>query len=603
MIRQSPFKTDVNELDQPWLTKQLSKIPEHMRGKIRRVHRSKLDKYGRQLSNRYLREVTASICERLAPCDFKPPLTWSQTSRKDYTEEQAAVIARHCRESIAVYGEIEMNYADKLKVVYEAIADKISVHYIEPPSSTTKFKTTAIYEIALLKLSCDGWWKRRLLTARKRCLEALQIALGNVKKKKGAYVSDSCLADWQADQKRQIEFLERYELESENGDVISLIDAYNSGVANTRHRRTELMIRSKGIEELATEQGKAGFLFTLTTPSKYHRTRNRGHHLNPKWQGFTPKDGQEYLCKVWARVRAAWKRQYIQPMGFRVVEPHADATPHWHLFLFIEPEKKAEAIEIFKKYAIAEDFEEIERDTGPRFDVLEIDPSKGSATGYIAKYIAKNIAADDLQFGSEIDFETGDFIAETVQRVRAWASCWGIRQFQQIGGASVSVYRELRRIDEVEDSALEQVRSAADHGKFAEFIKLMNEKNVKLEYEIEISQYNEEVKKIVGVNLDQKPTLTRLVKWVRQIKGTSAANADALAFQEHGMFSWTRGNNCTQLNSHEENRQSKLSIAVENAGFDNDAIDLMLSGFVVANDCNRLKIRNGRLIQQPIIRQ
>ena len=84
------------------------------------------------------------------------------------------------------------------------------------------------------------------------------------------------------------------------------------------------------------------------------------------------------------------------------------------------------------------------------------------------KYIAKGI--DGHRLDGDDPAETDLTGAEAAARVVAWARLHGIRQFQQIGGPRVGLYRELRRIREpVAEPALEVARLAADAGEFAAF--------------------------------------------------------------------------------------------------------------------------------------
>lgn len=166
-------------------------------------------------------------------------------------------------------------------------------------------------------------------------------------------------------------------------------------------------------------------------------------------------------------IRPELDREGIHVYGFRIAEPNHDGTPHWHLLLFVSPPKRDRLREILRRYALAVDGDEPGA-AEHRFQVEEIDRRRGTATGYVAKYISKNIDGYGLE-----DEGDGHDPKSKAERVDAWASRWGIRQFQQIGGPSVTIWRELRRIREPIAGALEMeaARQAADIGDWAAYVK------------------------------------------------------------------------------------------------------------------------------------
>lgn len=363
------------------------------------------------------------------------PLDLTGESLRDALRNAAAKAAREC-----------YRYAERYKLaslVVDAIALLCHAMRVPAPAGATAKEIIA-------RAIDESWWHRRIRTEHKRRLEHTSIRLGFTSVQCDPYVSREAALLQAGYNAANRQLMESRELVNEKGDVYTVADLADLGPANKAIRRGELMLRIRGAEEMATDMRHVGLFWTITCPSKYHSVGG----ANKKYNGATPREAQAYLCDVWKRIRSAFKRAGIAPYGFRIAEPHSDGCPHWHLLLFVQAEKEPAMTAIIRSYALQEDGTEAGAEKN-RVKLVRIEAGKGTASGYIAKYVSKNI--DGAGVGDHKTFEDGRtytistdiFGNEEItpsQRVTYWSQVWGIRQFQQIGGAPVGVWRELRRI-------------------------------------------------------------------------------------------------------------------------------------------------------------
>ena len=356
-------------------------------------------------------------------------------------------------------------------------------HHLTPP---TGYSCTG----ELLRLACPLWWRRQLrrLTSRRR--EQRQRLLGRTQKRAGIYVSNEGYRRRIDQATRNARLLEAITATNQEGDQYTLAELTELGLANPEFRRAELMLRIADTEREADRAGHCGMFYTITTPSRFHPVRQNAS-LNHKYAGADPREAQAYLQNQWAKARAKLKREGLGVYGIRVAEPHHDGTPHWHLLIWMRPEDEARITGVLRRYALEDSPEEVAHNTSIRFKAVKIDRRKGSAAGYVAKYVAKNINGKQHNRqgvpGDNLD-HYGKPLETSAPRIEAWAACWGIRQFQFVGLPSVTVWREVRRLKDEQRVAdweaatrpepeaaaiLDAIRKAAIAGAWDKYLYLM----------------------------------------------------------------------------------------------------------------------------------
>ena len=465
-------------------------------------------------ANIYLRELIKRVNEIV----IRSPLSITELQREKRRRDKAKQLALVCQQGSIITFDKNMTLAQATALVmttYQKLAE-FTVSQIETAPAWSIFQTfiekggnselvADKLEIAIRRMCCDKWWLRKLNRMRDMTLEHLNITLGLVNKKNSPYASLQAVNEFRYAKKSQQEWLDSMQLESEDGEtVFDLAEVFKRSVSNPEIRRIELMVRIRGYEEYAETQGMNAVFYTITAPSQYHAN-------SKKYNNATPKETQAFLVNQWAKVRAELAKVDIPVFGVRVVEPHHDATPHWHMLLFMLPEHEQATTKVIKHYAMQIDGDEKGAEQA-RFTAEKIDSSKGSAVGYIAKYISKNINANHVE--GETDNETGnEFNSESglVLNVGAWASRWRIRQFQFVGGASVGLWREFRRAKSERvgqgSKRLREVYRAADNSQFARFIHLLGgafAKRSERPFHVSrvgdgVNEYGEQKKRTIGI--------------------------------------------------------------------------------------------------------
>lgn len=367
------------------------------------------------------------------------------------------------------------------------------------------------------------YWQKRLRYLAAQWWDEFHRAAGFVGSHARPYCSDRSV-QW-VEQRDRANLRALDQLEAVSDDCrIPLLDLFESGVANPEHRYVEMMIRCRGIQEHAERTGRDQLMLTVTAPSRMHPRRSKSNTRNPRYDGTTVRQAQDYGNRVAARILAATDRAGIRWHGCRVTEPNQDGTPHWHYLVTVPAHQARELERIFRRYAL-QDTPDEPGARKHRFDVLRIDERGGA--GYLAKYVAKGI---DGGARLEVDRDGNPLPAE---RVIAWRKVHQIRAFAFYGQPSVTLYREYRRQRSAPEFPHSEPWELCDRYRWADFIDHQGG-----EFPAELSRVTRPMRDRYGDPLQpsQKPIIgcvigpsylaTREKKWTiqRKARGPRAAS-------------------------------------------------------------------------------
>lgn len=332
------------------------------------------------------------------------------------------------------------------------------------------------------------FWRRMIRVRLLREREHFYLRLNLIGQGREAYVSDRQLTTRARQLKQQAQWMQdtvlvpRYlECGEQAEGPLTLAQVASS----PKTRFAKLYAFTKAMDELAQGEGLAAGMLTLTLEPAWHPNPSHGAS---SWNGGSPREGHRVIAKRWQSILRDLHRAQIGLSGLRVVEPHKDSCPHWHLWLLYRPEVESRLLATVMQHfpgklkirAPSRKGQKLHPDDriyatqtdllagggrvpthakeGAQVELSRIDRSISSGASYAMKYLLKTVDAGD-QLNKEVDLfgaAPADDEAKqraqhqaTAQRVDAYRSLWGINASQLFGVAKcLSAWDELRRLNQ-----------------------------------------------------------------------------------------------------------------------------------------------------------
>lgn len=345
----------------------------------------------------------------------------------------------------------------------------------------------------MARVSDARFWRRSIRIILMREREHFFLRLRLVGRSAEAYVSDVQLFNRLGQLKRQAQWMQNTVLLPRNlelGKKLKKIPTLADVASSPSTRFAKLYTFVNAMDAIAVEKKLATGMLTLTLEPQWHPNPSHGHN---SWNGASPREAHQSLAQRWQSVLRDLDRLGIGISGLRVVEPHKDACPHWHIWLLYLPEHEQQILEVVMRYfpnklkvrgvrggkgsTTGSDtmFDSLtalkarasraltHAKEGAQVELARIDRRISSGASYAMKYLLKTVdAGDEFNKGVGLFPETNsgsskaqlearnrkrEQHAATSKRVDAYRSLWGINAAQLFGVAkSLTAWDELRAL-------------------------------------------------------------------------------------------------------------------------------------------------------------
>ncbi|CAI4154128.1 hypothetical protein ALT1644_190047 [Alteromonas macleodii] len=243
-------------------------------------------------ANSYLRDITVRL-NALLPAKLIPYFNAGENELRELAKDNARRCKRFELNHIRQQNKLTkkpVNLVNGIQLPLTESARFVNGFGISVPVESNSVTLTGV----LRRMQNEYWWLRQLRKIISCKRQTVFIHLGQLNSRKGKYCSDYTVQFRLIQKEEQRRMLENLVIVKELNESFSLAELSDKNVSNPVNRKNELMTRMSGFERLFKEAGHKAIFVTITCPSRFLNTYAKSGDPNPKWDGSTPRDAQDY---------------------------------------------------------------------------------------------------------------------------------------------------------------------------------------------------------------------------------------------------------------------------------------------------------------------